>query len=188
MTPGSAPALVFIFGPAAVGKMTVGQELRKLTGYRLLYNHLVVDLVTEFFEFGTTGFHRLARPFTRQIIEACADQAIGLIVTHSLLFDGPHARAIIDDWSAPYRDAGLPVWYAELAAPLDVRMARNETPNRSHFKKVDWSTPERLREMEGWGSWHFGADWPDPASRVSIDNADLAPQAAAQLIRERFGL
>ena len=187
-TSGSAPALVFIFGPAAVGKMTVGQELKRITGYRLLYNHLVVDLVTEFFEFGTPGFHRLARPFTRQIIEACADERVGLIVTHSLVFDGPQARAIIDDWSEPYRSAGLPVWYAELAAPLDVRIARNQTPNRGRYKKVDWSTPERLREMHGWGSWQFGADWPDPARRVSIDNSDLSPEAAARRIRERFGL
>ena len=53
--------LVLIFGPAAVGKMTVGQELAKLTGFTLLYNHQIVDLVTELFAFGTPMFHRLAR-------------------------------------------------------------------------------------------------------------------------------
>ncbi len=187
-SPSPDPALVFIFGPAAVGKMTVGQELKKLTGYRLLYNHMVVDLVTQFFAFGTPGFHQLARPFTLQIIEACAQNRAGLIVTHGLLFSGPGAQALIAEWSEPYRAAGLPIWYAELAAPLDVRIARNDTPNRGQFKNVQWSTTERLREMEGWGRWNSGDDWPDPARRLVIENTDLPAVAAARMIRERFDL
>jgi hypothetical protein len=183
-----ASALLFIFGPAAVGKMTVGQELKKLTGYRLLYNHMVVDLVTEFFDFGTPPFHRLAAPFTKQIIEACADERVGLIITHGLLFSAPGAAAMIDDWSAPYRRRGLPVCYAELSAPLDVRLERNATPNRARHKKVDWATPERLREMEGWGSWHDDGTWPNPAHLLTIDNTDVQPQEAAQKIRHRFQL
>ena len=34
------PNLVQIIGPQAVGKMTVGQELSKITGYKLFYNHM----------------------------------------------------------------------------------------------------------------------------------------------------
>jgi hypothetical protein len=34
--------LVIIFGPPAVGKMTVGLELERLTGFRLLHNHMTV--------------------------------------------------------------------------------------------------------------------------------------------------
>ena len=32
--------LVFILGDAAVGKMTVGQELMKMTDLRLFHNHM----------------------------------------------------------------------------------------------------------------------------------------------------
>jgi len=32
--------LVFLHGPAASGKLTVGRELSRLTGYRLFHNHL----------------------------------------------------------------------------------------------------------------------------------------------------
>lgn len=188
MTSQSELALVFIFGPAAVGKMTVGQDLKKLTGYRLLYNHMVVDLVTEFFEFGTPPFHRLAAPFTKQIIETCADERVGLIITHSLFFSAPNSRAMIDDWSAPYRRNGLPVWYAELTAPLDVRLERNATPNRAQHKKIDWSTPERLREMDAWGGWNSGDTWPEPAHKLVIDNTHVSPEAAARMIQQRFGL
>ena len=41
--------LVFILGNAAVGKMTVGQELMKITGLRLFHNHITIEPVLEVF-------------------------------------------------------------------------------------------------------------------------------------------
>ena len=38
-----------MIGNAAVGKMTVGQELMKLTGLRLFHNHMTIDSVIEIF-------------------------------------------------------------------------------------------------------------------------------------------
>ncbi|MCH7663235.1 MAG: shikimate kinase, partial [Chloroflexi bacterium] len=40
---------IILFGPLAVGKMTVGQELEKLTGLKLFHNHLTIELVLPFF-------------------------------------------------------------------------------------------------------------------------------------------
>jgi shikimate kinase len=37
---------VLIFGPQAVGKMTVGQELAKITGLKLFHNHIIKDKFT----------------------------------------------------------------------------------------------------------------------------------------------
>ena len=37
--------LLLLFGDAAVGKMTVGQELAKITGLKLFYNHLILFYV-----------------------------------------------------------------------------------------------------------------------------------------------
>ena len=35
-----------IFGPHAVGKMTVGQELSKITNLKLFHNHMTIDIVS----------------------------------------------------------------------------------------------------------------------------------------------
>jgi adenylate kinase family enzyme len=40
----SPPTLVFIVGPPAVGKMTVGYELAQRTGLKLFHNHHTIDL------------------------------------------------------------------------------------------------------------------------------------------------
>src|SRR5438477_1972437 len=182
------PRLILIFGPAAVGKMTVGQELAKLTGFTLLYNHQIVDLVTELFPFGTPMFHRLARSFTLQLLEAAAESGLGLILTHGLVFSSPSARVIIDDWSAPCLNAGGEVFYVELTAPLECRLVRNETENRRRHKKTDWATPQRLREMETWGRWNSDGDFPYPDRHLVIDNANVEPAEVALMIQQRFGL
>ena len=45
--------LVLIFGPQAAGKMTVGQELVKMTDLKLFHNHMTIDLVSPFFDYST---------------------------------------------------------------------------------------------------------------------------------------
>ena len=51
--------LVFLFGNAAVGKMTVGQELMKITDLRLFHNHMTIEPVLEVF--GTFDSHVILR-------------------------------------------------------------------------------------------------------------------------------
>lgn len=41
--------LLLLFGDAAVGKMTVGQELCKITDFRLFHNHMTIEPVLEIF-------------------------------------------------------------------------------------------------------------------------------------------
>ena len=41
--------LVLIVGSGAVGKMTVGQELMKITDLRLFHNHMMIEPVIDIF-------------------------------------------------------------------------------------------------------------------------------------------
>jgi hypothetical protein len=41
--------VLFLFGNAAVGKMTIGQALTKITPLRLFHNHLTIEPVLEVF-------------------------------------------------------------------------------------------------------------------------------------------
>ena len=50
------PKFIQIIGPQAVGKMTVGQELAKITGYKLLYNHMTIEMVRLIFDYDKEAF------------------------------------------------------------------------------------------------------------------------------------
>ena len=58
---------VMIIGPQAVGKMTVGQELAKITGLKLFHNHMTIELVTPFFNYSSEQGKKLVHSFRMQI-------------------------------------------------------------------------------------------------------------------------
>jgi hypothetical protein len=180
--------MVLLLGPSAVGKMTVGQELAKITGYKLLTHNMVVDLLTDLFPFGTPAYGRLKRQFELALIDAAAETGTSLVFTFGLVFSAPNAREIIEELSAPYTDRGCDVSYVELAAPLDVRLARNETENRHANKKTDWSTADQLRKLDGWGHWNSDGDFPYPERHLLIETSDLSANETARRIVERFAL
>lgn len=53
------PNLIMICGPQAVGKMTVGQELAKLTDYKLFYNHMTIEMVRLIFDYDRKVFNKM---------------------------------------------------------------------------------------------------------------------------------
>ena len=71
-----------LFGPPAVGKMTVGDEITKLTGIPVFHNHLSIDPILRFFPFGSPPFARLVNSFRRNLMEEVANSDLpGLIFT-----------------------------------------------------------------------------------------------------------
>lgn len=57
------PTLITLFGPPAVGKLTVGQEICRRTDFPLFHAHQVIDLLTPYFECGTPVCNHLVRTY-----------------------------------------------------------------------------------------------------------------------------
>jgi hypothetical protein len=91
--------LVILFGPPAVGKMTVGLELARLTGYKLLHNHMTIEPVLDVFPFGSPPFNRLVGGLRRRILEeACVAQLAGLIFTYAWAVDDADDVAAVGEY------------------------------------------------------------------------------------------
>ena len=74
--------LIFLYGLPATVKFTIGEELARLTGYKLFHNHLAVDPLLSIFDFGSKPFVELREVFWLSIIEHAALAHIpGLIFT-----------------------------------------------------------------------------------------------------------
>ena len=76
--------LVIILGPHAVGKMTVGQELAKITGLRLFHNHMSIELARKLFAPNEKEeFQSLNRAIRRKVFDLFATRDLpGLIFTY----------------------------------------------------------------------------------------------------------
>ncbi|MDA0271361.1 MAG: shikimate kinase [Chloroflexi bacterium] len=182
------PWQVHIVGSQAVGKMTVGQVLSRITGVPLLYNHQIIDLLTPMFPFGTPAFNRLADNFRNDIVDETAEAGRNLILTGGWPFDDPSILPIVARMRAAAIDRGGQACFVELRAPLDVRLERNQTENRQRHKRRDWATDAALTALTEAHRWESNGDFPWPDEHLVIENASVTPGEAAAAIIERFGL
>ena len=73
--------VVFIFGPAAAGKHTIGTKVAADLGIALFHNHLTVDLARHLFEFGSDGFRRLRADIWRSAFRESARADTSFVFT-----------------------------------------------------------------------------------------------------------
>ena len=179
--------VLVIFGPLAVGKMTVGQELAKITDFYLLHAHMIFDLVTPLFPGGTEPFHRLAGEIQRAFVREAIGANRNLILTWVWDFDDPRHAQQIERLDEYVSESGGRTYCAELQAPLATRVERNATPNRRANKKLDWSTREYLTEWDREHRTSSDGECPYPDRHILIDNTDLDPAEAARRIQDHFG-
>jgi hypothetical protein len=182
------PWQILIFGPQAVGKMTVGRELARRTGARLLYNHMLIDLLTEFFAFGTPPFERLLEETRHRVAEEAAGAGVNLILTGAWAFDDPSVLAIVERWLAAIEARGASAGFVELRAPLEVRLERNRSELRRSSKKLEWATDDAVIELANAHRWTSDGAFPFPEHHLVIENAEVEATAAAARIVAHFGL
>ncbi len=118
--------LIVIFGPPAVGKMAVGQELEQITGLRLFHNHMAIEPVLQFFPFGSAPFVRIVNSFRIHVFREVAESDLpGLIYTFIWSLDDATDKRYIDGVCDLFRAQGSEIHFVELYATLDERLRRN---------------------------------------------------------------
>ncbi|MBX3055037.1 MAG: AAA family ATPase [Anaerolineae bacterium] len=183
--------LLILFGPPAVGKMTVGKELSALTGMKLFHNHMTIELVLPFFEFGTPPYLRLVETFRRMIVEEVAQSDLpGLIFTFVWALNLESDRRYLQRMADIFRQQGGEIYYVELQATLAERLARNKTEFRLSQKpskqNVVWSE-QNLLELDANYRLNSDGDLVVDGHYWKLDNTHLSPETAAQQIVAHFG-
>jgi hypothetical protein len=184
--------LVMIFGPPAVGKMTVGFALERLTGMPLFHNHMTIEPLLRYFPYGSPPFARLNNEFrTRIFEEVAASDLPGMIFTYVWAFDVPEDKEFLDRVTAIFASRGAEVCYVELSSPLEERLRRNETELRLSEKPSKRNLAWSRRNVENTDrryKLNSDGDFPYPDRHLFIDNTDLTPDEVARQIVERFSL
>jgi hypothetical protein len=133
--------LVFIIGPPAVGKMTVGAALRDLTGLPLFHNHQSIEAVLPVFGFGTPQFGTLVGEFRRRVFEEVANSDLpGLIFTFVWAVDVPADMSFVEELKAIFESRGGRTVFVELWADLETRLGRNASELRLEAVEAERGT------------------------------------------------
>jgi hypothetical protein len=183
--------LVWICGPPAVGKMTVGLELSDITGLPLFHNHLSIEAVLPVFRYGSPPFNRIVAQFRDSVFaEAARSDLPGLIYTMVWAFDHPGDLRFVEKQRAVFESEGGRVVYVELVADLDTRLLRNASEPRMSTKpsKRDVEASRR-RLLESDEAYQLDSrdSFPFP-EYVRIDNTRLDPRTVAEQIAVHFEL
>jgi broad-specificity NMP kinase len=170
------PTLVYIYGPPAVGKLTVATELQRRTDLRLFHNHLTVNAVRSVFDFGTEGFSEVVHRVRLDVFETAARHGIDVIFTNNSVWAVPDGRALFATFAQEARrrveSSGGRVVFVQLRAPESALRERVGAASRkAHGKLLD---PERLAEMLD------GVDLtPLSHDDLVIDTSEMSPEEAA---------
>ncbi|MFN8674625.1 MAG: AAA family ATPase [Candidatus Sericytochromatia bacterium] len=181
--------LVIIFGPPAVGKMTVGKELSKITNFKLFHNHMTIDLVLNFFDYGEPSFHKLVSNFRNQIFEEISKSNLdGLIFTYVWAFDISSDADYIKKITEIFKNHE--VFYVELEANLEERLIRNKSESRLLEKpsKKDIETSEKMLLFHD-KEHKLNSDknyFDNTKNYLRINNTNLLPEQVAKQIYKNF--
>lgn len=183
--------LVMIFGPQAVGKMTVGQELAKKTDLTLFHNHMTIELLEPLFGF-TPEMWRLTDLFRMEIFQAfAASEKEGLIFTYVWAFNEQEDWEFVNKVCGVFESREADIYFVELEAELDERLQRNKSPNRLQHKPtkrdVEASEAELMNSMQAYRLNSYDGEI-QRKNYIRIDNTDLSGEETAELIRKTFKL
>ncbi|MCJ7842035.1 AAA family ATPase [Lederbergia sp. NSJ-179] len=182
---------VLLFGPQAVGKMTVGQELAKITELKLFHNHMTIDLLEPFFGF-TAEMWRLSTLFREEVFKTFSQSdQYGMIFTFVWAFNKIGDWEFVEKICNIFRSEGAEIYFVELEADVEERLKRNQTPNRLEQKptkrNIKQSEEHLLSSMD---TLRLNSEDGEIKEEhyLRIDNTELSAVEVARMIKNRFRL
>jgi len=170
----AGPLLIFLYGPPAVGKLTVARAIAQRRDFRVLHNHITFDPVAEVLPIGTPTFWATLDNVRLELVTAAAREGIDLVYTFVFApGDEPH----VEDVASAYESVGGSVIFVRLLAPPDELRRRVAEGSRvSHGKSTDVVMLDQvLRERDVYA--------PIPAREsLSVDVAAMSADDAADQV------
>lgn len=180
---------ILLFGPQAVGKMTIGEELEKLTGFKLFHNHLTIELLHPFFGFNEEMW-RLSDLIRTEMFKTLAvSEANGIVFTYVWAFNMKEDWDFVQRVCDIFESEGNEVYFVELEAEVETRLQRNKGASRLEQKPTKRNIAESERELMASMKTHRLNSFEGEIEHeqyVRINNTNLSPDEVAKRIQERF--
>lgn len=183
--------VILIFGPQAVGKMSIGEKIAEVTELPLFHNHVTLDAIWPYIEWNDTTFE-LAEQLRFGIFKYISEDAHhkGIIFTFVWSFDNQKDWAYIEKIKSLFSQDDQEVYFIELAADLEERLRRNKTENRLMKKPskrdIKFSEYELLASVEK-DRLNSKPHEIKEERYLKLDTTDLNIEESSQVIIEWLG-
>ena len=127
---------VFIIGAPASGKMTIGQELSKLTGATLFFNHQPIDFALEIYQDFTEEMWEFVRSVNFSFLGISARHHRSVILTGVTDFSNQYQLMYLKQIQDLLDNFHQEILFVELETSLEERLRRNRTENRLKHKPL----------------------------------------------------
>ena len=182
--------LIIIIGNASVGKMTVGQELAKITDLRLFHNHVMIEPVLDVFgRFDSVVIEKLRDVIFREFAKS---DFYGMIFTYMWVFDKETdwaGKKQIDSVCEIFEQVNAEIYCVELVASQEARLQRNITENRLRHKaskrNVERSAQYLISDDNTYRCESRNGEIPFK-NYIKIDNTNISPDKVAKEIKLKF--
>ena len=173
--------LIFIYGPPAAGKLTVAEELGRLTGIAVWDNHRSLDAVLPLFAFGTPSINRLVELIRVSVLEEAARERVDAIFT--FVYAHPGDISHVGRLAGAVERHGGEVCFVQLVCSPEAQEERVVAEDRARRQKI--RSAEFVRAMRD--AHDLLTPIPDRDS-LTIDTTHIAPAEAAARIAAHYGL
>ncbi len=171
---------VLLYGPPAVGKLTVAKELAALTGYRLFHNHLSIDLAEAVFERDTPPFGLIIKAVRGLVFEEAAKAGVDLIFT--VVYAYPEDNAEFDWMLDIFESRGATVHLVQLTCSREELLERVGSDSRRSKRAImDADFLDGLLD-----SYDLLTPYPHRPS-LTLDITDTPPAKTAAAIAAHLG-
>jgi shikimate kinase len=174
--------LIFLYGPPASGKLTIGKILHDKIGYKLFHNHMLVNVLKEIFGYNNPSRRKLIREFRLKIVEEAVQNNINLIFTIGTA--GENLFAHYDEIVEIVKKNGGEVCFVHLFADKETLLYRVNDMTREELGKN--FSADVLREK----MFHYPEmfDMYPKVEHLTIDTGSTTPMNAALKIKQYYNL
>ena len=180
---------VFIIGAPASGKMTIGQELSRLTDATLFYNHQAIDFALEIYQDYTEEMWEFVRGITFSFLGASARNRRSVILTDAIDFSNQYQLMYLKNIQDLLNEYHQEILFVELETSLEERLRRNRTENRLKYKPLKRNFEISEREILGTDKTNQLNSQKRPSGLhhyLKIDNTNLSAKEVAKQIQEKM--
>lgn len=181
--------LILLFGPQAVGKMTVGQELEKITDLKLFHNHMTIDLLDPFFGFSPEMW-RLTHLFREEVFKSFSkSDQYGMIFTFIWAFNQQEDWDYVGNIRKIFAGNNAEIYFVELEADVKDRLERNRTENRLQHKPIKRNIAQSEAHLvNSMNEYRMNSNEGEIKEKnyIKINNTNLTASQVAQIIKEKF--